>query len=116
MVVAALALTWSVDEAKSTLLGGIVAFLPNAYFAWAAGRGGRGLDGEHGAVVEGGKFLGRWLVKMGLMVALLVIALGVLRAGSLGFFIGLVAALMAPLAAPLVSRKDVATSGRQPRD
>ena len=116
VAVAALALIWSVDEARSALLGGIVAFLPNAYFAWAAGRGGRGLDAEHGAVIEGGKFLGRWLVKMGLMVALLVGSLAVFRAGSLGFFVGLVAALMAPLAAPLVSSKSVETSGRQPRD
>ena len=31
VVVTALALAWSVDEAKSVLLGGLVAFLPNAY-------------------------------------------------------------------------------------
>ena len=103
VVVAALALAWGVDEAKSAFLGGLVAFLPNAYFAWAASRAGRGRqDATQEAVVEGGKFLGRWLVKMGLMVVLLVVALGVLGAGSLGFFIGLVATLMAPLASPLV--------------
>ena len=103
VVVAALALAWSVDEAKSAFLGGLVAFLPNAYFAWAASRAGRGgQDAAQEAVVEGGKFLGRWLVKMGLMVALLVVAVAVFKVGSLGFLIGLVAALMAPLAAPLV--------------
>ena len=103
VVVAALALAWSIDEAKSALLGGLVAFLPNAYFARAASRAGPGgQDAAQDAVVEGGRFLGRWLVKMGLMVALLVVALGVLGAGSLGFFLGLVAVLIAPLASPLV--------------
>ena len=106
VVVAALALAWSVDEAKSAFLGGLVAFLPNAYYAWAASRAGRGgQDAAQDAVIEGGKFLGRWLVKMGLVVVLLVVALTVLKAGSLGFFIGLIAALVAPLATPLVSGK-----------
>jgi len=118
VVVAALALAWSVDEAKSAFLGGLVALLPNAYFAWAASRAGRGgQDAAQEAVIEGGKFLGRWLVKMGLMVALLVVALGVLGAGSLGFFVGLVAALLAPLATPLVGgTTGVERGGSQPRD
>ena len=104
VVVAALALLWSVDEAKSAFLGGLVAFLPSAYFAWAAGRAGSGgRDAAQEAVVEGGKFLGRWLVKTVLMVALLVVAVAVLKVGSLGFLIGHAAALMAPLAAPLVA-------------
>ena len=117
-VVAALALAWSVDEAKSAFLGGLVALLPNAYFAWAASRAGRGeQDAAQEAVVEGGKFLGRWLVKMGLMVALLVVSLGFLGAGSLGFFVGLVATLMAPLASPLVGgATDGEKGGTQPRD
>ena len=54
------------------------------------------------AVIEGGRFLARWLVKMGLVVGLLVVCLTVLKAGSLGFFIGLFAALMAQFAAPFV--------------
>lgn len=118
VVVAALALAWSVDEAKSAFLGGLVAFLPNAYFGWAASRAGRGgQDAAQEAVVEGGKFLGRWLVKMGLMVALLVVALAFLGAGSLGFFVGLVATLMAPLASPLVGgATGVEKGGSQPRD
>lgn len=118
VVVAALALAWSVDEAKSAFLGGLVAFLPNAYFAWAASRAGRGgQDAAQEAVVEGGKFLGRWLVKMGLMVALLVVALAVLGAGSLGFFVGLIATLIAPLASPLVGvATDAEKGGTQPRD
>lgn len=118
VVVAALALAWSVDEAKSAFLGGLVALLPNAYFAWAASRTGRGKqDAAQEAVVEGGKFLGRWLVKMGLMVALLVVALAVLGAGSLGFFVGLIATLIAPLASPLVGgATDAETGGTQPRD
>ena len=106
VVVAALALAWSVDEAKSAFLGGLVAFLPNAYYAWAASRAGvGGQDAAQKAVIEGGKFLGRWLIKMGLVVALLVVALTVLKAGSLGFFIGLIAALLAPLATPLLGGK-----------
>ena len=117
-VVAALALSWSVDEAKSAFLGGLVALVPNAYFAWAASRAGRGgQDAAQEAVVEGGKFLGRWLVKMGLMVVLLVVALAYLGAGSLGFFGGLVATLMAPLASPLLGGATgvEADSGSQPR-
>ena len=103
LVVAALALAWSVDEAKSAFLGGLVAFLPNAYFAWVASRAGRGeQDAAQEAVVEGGRFLGRWLVKMGLTVTLLVVALAVLGAGSLGFFVGLIAALLAQLGWPFL--------------
>ncbi|MDE0659123.1 MAG: ATP synthase subunit I [Gammaproteobacteria bacterium] len=117
VVVAALALAWSVDEAKSAFLGGLVAFLPNAYFAWAASRAGRGgQDAAQEAVVEGGKFLGRWLVKMGLMVALLVVAVAVFKVGSLGFLIGLIGALMAPLAAPFGWLSGSAGGGRQPQD
>ena len=118
VVVAALALAWSVDEAKSAFLGGLVALLPNAYFAWAASRAGRGgQDAAQEAVIEGGKFLARWLVKMGLMVALLVVALGILGAGSLGFFVGLVATLLAPLATPLVGGTTGAeTGGSKPQD
>ena len=118
LCVAAAALFWSVDEAKSALLGGIVAFVPNAYFAWAASRSGRSGAPQQEAVLEGGRFLGRWLVKMGLMVALLVIALAVLKAGSLGFFAGLVAALMAQFASPWIggASNGMDSSGSQPRD
>lgn len=117
VAVAALALAWSVDEAKSAFLGGLVAFLPNAYFAWAASRAGRGgQDATQEAVIEGGKFLGRWLVKMGLMVALLVVALAVLGAGSLGFFVGLIATLIAPLASPLVGGTGAERGGSKPQD
>ena len=123
LVVAAMALFWSADEAKSALLGGLVAFVPNAYFAWAASRPGRSGAQQHvgaqqEAVLEGGRFLGRWLVKMGLMVALLVIALVVLKAGSLGFFAGLVAALMAQFASPWMggASNGMDGSGSQPRD
>ena len=117
VVVAALALAWGADEAKSALLGGLVAFLPNAYFAWAASRAGRGgQDATQEAVVEGGKFLVRWLVKMGLMVVLLVFALVFLKAGSLGFFIGLVAVLMAQFASPLLGgATGVEKGGTEPR-
>lgn len=98
---AALAIAWSMDEAKSAFLGGLVALLPNAYFAWAVSRGGK--DAVQEAALEGGRFLGRWLVKMGLVVALLVATLAVWEVGSPGFFLGLVAVLMAQFAGPLVA-------------
>jgi len=119
VVVSVAALAWSVDEAKSAFLGGIVAVVPNAYFAWAASRARRsGPVAEHEAVLEGGKFLGRWLVKMGLMVALLVVALAVLKVGSLGFFVGLVAALMAQFASPWMggATNGMDEGGSRPRE
>jgi len=101
LLVAAAALAWGVDAAWSSLLGGIAAFVPNAYFAWAASRAGHPADGQAGeqdqAVREAGRLLARWVVKIMLAVALLVVALTVVGAGGLGFFVGLGAALMAPL-------------------
>ena len=101
IAVAALMLIGGVDEAKSALLGGFVVVLPNAYFAWAATRPLRGGTDEH-AVLEAGRLIGRWVVKIALTVALLVAAIVLADAGGLGFFVGLGAALLAPLASPLV--------------
>ena len=46
---------------------------------------------------------------MALTIALLVVAIVVLDMGRLGLFVGLGAALMAQLAAPLAERKNMAT-------
>ena len=103
VLVAALMLIWSADEAMSALLGGFAVVLPNAYFAWAATRPLRRTGAAaHEAVREAGKLLGRWVVKIALTVALLVAAIVVADAGSLGFFAGLGVALLAQLASPLV--------------
>lgn len=98
---AAVAAMWGADAAKAAFLGGAVAFLPNAYFAWAAG--GRTATGRT-AYAEGGRLLGRWGVKLALAATLLVFALVVADAGGGAFFAGLGAALAAQFAAPLVVR------------
>lgn len=100
--VAALMLVGGVDEAKSALLGGFAVVLPNAYFAWAAMRPLRPRPTEQEAMLAAGGLIGRWVVKIALTVVLLVAAIVVADAGGLGFFVGLGAALLAPLASPLV--------------
>ena len=102
VVVAALMLIGGAEEAKSALLGGFVVVLPNAYFAWAATRPLRGGTDDRAALTEAGRLIGRWVVKIALTVALLVAAIVLADAGSLGFFVGLGAALLAQLASPLV--------------
>ncbi len=100
-VAAAVAAMWGAEAAKAAFLGGAVAFLPNAYFAWAAGR--RTAAGR-GAYAEAGRLLGRWGVKLALAMALLVFALAVADVGGGAFFAGLGVALAAQFAAPLVAR------------
>lgn len=99
-IAAAVAAMWGADAAKAAFLGGAVAFLPNAYFAWAAGR--RTVAGR--AYAEAGRLLGRWGVKLALAMALLVFALAVADVGGGAFFAGLGVALAAQFAAPLVAR------------
>ena len=99
---AVLMLIGGVDEARFALLGGLAVVLPNAYFAWAATRPLRPRPDEREAVLAAGGLIGRWVVKIALTVALLVAAIVVADAGGLGFFVGLSAALLAPLASPLV--------------
>ena len=53
-------------------------------------------------MLAAGGLIGRWVVKVALTVVLLVAAIVVADAGGLGFFVGLGAALLAPLASPLV--------------
>lgn len=100
-VAAAVAAMWGAEAAKAAFLGGAVAFLPNAYFAWAAGR--RTAAGR-GAYAEAGRLLGRWGVKLALAMALLVFALAVADVGGGAFFAGLGVALAAQFAAPLAAR------------
>ena len=102
IAVAALMLIGGVDEAKSALLGGFVVVLPNAYFAWAATRPLRRATDDHAALLEAGRLIGRWVVKIALTVALLVAAIVLADAGGLGFFVGLGATLLAQLASPLI--------------
>ena len=97
----------SVEEAKAALGGGMVAVLPNAYFAWTLSR--TTVDSRELALLEAGKTLLRWGAKMAWTAALLVLAIVVFEMGRIGFFVGLGAALVAPLAAPLVERRNVAT-------
>ena len=107
VAVAALALIASVDAAKAALVGGMVVVLPNTYFAWTLTR--TTAASRERALLEAGKMLGRWGVKMALTVALLVVAIVVLEMRGLGLLAGLGAALMAQLAAPLVERRNMAT-------
>lgn len=106
---AAIAAIWGADAAKAALLGGAVAFLPNAYFAWA-GLGRRPVAGDRAAMrraatAEAGRLLGRWGVKLALTVTLLLFAIVVADAGGGAFFAGLGMALAAQFAAPLVARR-----------
>ena len=113
--VAALAAFWGLEAAKAALVGGAVAFLPNAYFAWAgARRGGErpdpsGLeDAAEAAVAQAGRLFRRWGGKLALTVALMVIAIVGLGVGSGAFFAGLGLALAAQHLMPLaaVRRRD----------
>lgn len=103
-LVAAVALAWSAPAATSALLGGAVACLPNACFAWTL-RGGNGTKDSAAAVgLAAGVLLG-WVGKMALTAGLLVVALVFLNPAREAFVAGLAAALLAPLGAPLVIRK-----------
>ena len=111
--VAALAAFWGLEAAKAALVGGAVAFLPNAYFAWpGARRSGEGLDplrredaaeAQRAAVAEAGRLFRRWGGKLALTVALMVIAIVGLGVGSGAFFAGLGLALAAQHLAPLAA-------------
>ena len=111
--VAALAAFWGLEAARAALIGGAVAFLPNAYFAWAgARRGGERPDpsgpedaaeAQRAAVAEAGRLFRRWGGKLALTVALMVIAIVGLGVGSGAFFAGLGLALAAQHLAPLAA-------------
>ena len=100
---AAVALAWGAEAVVSVLLGGAVAVVPNACFAWTL-RGGGGADGA-GAMRAAAGVLLRWIGKMALTVGLLVLAVGFLTPVYAAFVAGLAVALLAPLGAPLVIRK-----------
>ena len=106
LAVVAMASIWGLESGRSALLGALAVVLPNAFFAWGAMRPLRrsALESaaEQEAMLAAGRFLGRWIAKMALTVALLAAAIVWLDAGGLAFFVGLVAALLAQLAAPLV--------------
>ena len=107
LLASAAVLAWRTDEAVPALLGGMVAFLPNAYFAWAITRVG---PSDTAYVVLAGRALGQWVAKVALTVALLVAAF-VAGVGGVGFFIGLGVALLAMLGAPLVAGDEPTVNG-----
>lgn len=100
VALAAAALIWGVDAAKEAFAGAMVAFLPNAGFAWWLARAGRSAPAA--AVLQAVTALGGWGLKMALAVVLLVLAIGVAGMGSLAFFVGLGVVLLVSLASPLV--------------
>ena len=107
LAMAALGLIWGGDAAVAVFLGGAVVFLPNAYFAWAILRTRVREEGQPArqiAALATGRLLGQWLAKIALTVALMMVVLAAGGMASLGFFVGLSAALLAQLAAPLVAR------------
>lgn len=99
---AAVALAWGANAAASVLLGGAVAVVPNACFAWTLRDGAA--DGVAAASAAAGVLL-RWVGKMALTVGLLVLALVFLSPAPAAFVAGLAVAVLAPLGAPLVIRK-----------
>ena len=106
-VAAALALIASGGAAKAALLGGSVVVLPNAYLALATMRRLPPLD-ERTAVREGMALLVRWVVKVALTIGLMVWAIATAGLDGLGFFLGLGAASLAPLATPWVGATECA--------
>ena len=105
VLAAACALVGSFEAAKAALLGGMVAFLPNAYFAWATVRAGRRpVAGREEAVWAAGRMLGQWGAKAAMTVALLVAVIVVAKPAALAFVCGFGAASLAQLGAPLAWR------------
>lgn len=100
---AALALMWSFDDAKAALLGGLVAFLPNACFAWAVARAKP--DADQHAVWMAGRVLVQWAAKTVATAALLVATIVFVKPAAVAFVCGLAAALFAQLGAPLVTAR-----------
>ena len=101
---AGVALAWGGAAAASALLGGAVACVPNACFAWTL-RGGGGAEDGTAALGAAAGVLVRWVGKMALTVGLLVAVLVFLAPARAAFVAGLAVALLAPLCAPLVIRK-----------
>ncbi len=97
---AGVALAWGGAAAASALLGGAVACVPNACFAWTL----RGGDGAAAMGAAAGVLV-RWVGKIALTVGLLMAALVFLAPAPEAFVAGLAVALLAPFGAPLVIRK-----------
>ena len=101
-VTAGVAALWGVGAAQAALVGGAVAVLPNAYFAWASVRRG---GSAQPAVVEARRLLRRWGGKLALTMALMAVAIVGLGMGSGAFFAGLGLALATQHLAPLVASR-----------
>lgn len=98
VLVAVVALGWGTDAMQGALVGGVAGFVPNWYFAWSAMRLGHSAPLSAGAGI-----FGRWATKMAMTVALVAIAMGVLKVGGLAFFIAFSVVLLVPVLAPLIS-------------
>ena len=98
--------------AQAVLLGSAVAYVPNACFAWviawdnrrrAEGKA-RERSGRETAAQATARVYLQWLMKATLMVLLLALVIADGAIAGVGFFVGLGATLLAPMAAPLIWR------------
>ena len=105
-------LLWGWDVAQAVLLGSAVAYVPNACFAWviawdnrrrAEGKA-RERSGREIAAQATARVYLQWLMKATLMVLLLALVIADGAIAGVGFFVGLGATLLAPMAAPLIWR------------
>ena len=96
VLVAVIALAWSVSIARDALLGGVAAFVPNGYFAWRAMRVGRGAS-----LIEAKGLFARWVTKLVMMAAIVVVSV---RFGDVGgsFFVSFAIVLTTQVIAPLL--------------
>lgn len=115
VLVALIALGWGAEAMKGALIGGIAGFVPNLYFAWSAMR-----LGNLAPMSAGAGILGRWVTKVVMTVALVAIAIGVLKVGGLAFFITFSVVLLVPMLAPLMQgpkvERESEASGEDRRD
>ena len=96
VLVAVVALAWSGQIARDALLGGIAGFAPNGYFAWRAMRVGLGAS-----LAEARSLFARWVTKLAMMAAIVVVAVRFADVGG-GFFVSFALVLITQLIAPLL--------------
>lgn len=112
LALSALGLIWGWEVAKAVFLGGAVAYVPNACFAWVIAwdnrRRAKGKARERSAreIAEQAtmRVYIQWLMKAIWMVLLLTLVIADGAMASVGLFVGLGATLLAPMAAPWVWR------------
>ena len=112
LALSALGLIWGWEVAKAVFLGGAVAYVPNACFAWVIAwdnrRRAEGKARERSAREIAARATLRiylqWMMKATLMMWFLAFVIADGAVASLGLFVGLGATLLTPMAAPLVWR------------